>query len=269
VKVAVGAKSDVGLKRSHNEDSLCLEPQMGLFVVCDGMGGHNAGEVASNLASDVVRTYVREQRHQGDPAQAGGYDPQFSSSTNRLASAIRLANETVYRAAMSRSDHEGMGTTIVAALLEGPVVSIAHVGDSRAYLVRGGVLAQLTEDHSLVAEQVRRGLLTEEEAEYSPQQNIITRAIGIEATIEVTLNELTLIPGDCFLLCSDGLTKGVRAAQILNAIQAAPDPQAASDQLVTLANQAGGEDNTTVIVIMSRQRVAHKLWSRLSTWGMG
>ena len=266
MKVAVGAKSDVGLKRSHNEDSLCVDPQLGLFVVCDGMGGHNAGEVASLLASGVVRKYVGEQRQQDDPALADGYDPRFSSGTNRLASAIRVANETVYRAAMSRSDYEGMGTTIVAALLDGPVVSIAHVGDSRAYMVREGALAKLTEDHSLVAEQVRRGLLTEEEAEHSPQQNIITRAIGMEATIEVSLNELTLISGDCFLLCSDGLTKGVRAAQILDAIQAAPDAQAASDQLVALANQAGGEDNTTVIVIMTRQRVTHGLWSRLSSW---
>ena len=268
MKVAVGAKSDVGLKRSHNEDSLCVEPQLGLFVVCDGMGGHNAGEVASRLASDVVRTYVREQRQQGDPALADGYDPRFSSGTNRLASAVRLANETVYSAARNRSDYGGMGTTLVAALLEGPVASIAHVGDSRAYLVREGALEKLTEDHSLVAEQVRRGLLTEEEAEHSPQQNIITRAIGTEATIEVSLNELTLIPGDCFLLCSDGLTKGVRAAQILDAIQAAPDAQAASDQLIALANQAGGEDNTTVIVIMTRQGVAHELWSRITTWGM-
>jgi serine/threonine protein phosphatase PrpC len=220
------------------------------------------------LASDVVRKYVREQRRQGDLALADEFDPRFSSSTNRLASAIRVANETVYRAAMNRSDHEGMGTTIVAALLDGPVVSIAHVGDSRAYLVRQGALAKLTEDHSLVAEQVRRGLLTEKEAEQSPQQNIITRAIGMEATIEVTLNEMTLMPGDCFLLCSDGLTKGVGATQILDAIQAAPDPQAASDQLVVLANQAGGEDNTTVVVIMTRQGAAHELWSRLSTWGM-
>jgi PPM family protein phosphatase len=254
VKVAVGARSDVGLTRSHNEDSLCVEPQLGLFVVCDGLGGHNAGEVASHLASDVVRKYVLEQRQKGDPALADGYDPRFSSSTNRLAAAIRLANETVYRAAMNRSDYEGMGTTIVAALLEGLVVSIAHVGDSRAYLVREGALEKLTEDHSLVAEQVWRGLLTEEEAEHSPQQNIITRAIGLKETIEVTLNELTLVPGDCFLLCSDGLTKGVGAVQILEAIQAAPDPQAASEQLVALANQAGGEDNTTVIVIMTRQR---------------
>jgi serine/threonine protein phosphatase PrpC len=251
VKVAVGAKSDVGLTRSHNEDSLCVEPQLGLFVVCDGLGAHNAGEVASHLASDVVRKYVGEQRQKGDPVLADGHDRRFSSSTNRLAAAIRLANETVYRAAMSRSDYKGMGTTIVAALLEGPVASIAHVGDSRAYLVREGALEKLTEDHSLVAEQVRQGLLTEEEAEHSPQQNIITRAIGTEATIEVTLNELMLIRGDCFLLCSDGLTKGVRAARILDAIQAAPDPQAAADKLVALANQAGGEDNTTVIVVMT------------------
>ena len=268
MKVAVGSKSDVGLKRPHNEDSLCVEPQLGLFVVCDGMGGHNAGEVASRLASDAVREYVREQRRQSDPGLTDGYDPRFSSSTNSLASAVRLANETVYRAARSRPDYGGMGTTIVAALLDGPVVSIAHVGDSRAYLVRKGTLAKLTEDHSLVAEQVRRGLLTEEEAEHSPQQNIITRAIGMGATIEVTLNELTLMPGDCFLLCSDGLTKGVRADQILNTIQTVPDPQAASDQLVVLANQAGGEDNTTVIVIMARHRATHELWGRLSSWVM-
>ena len=221
MKVAVGAKSDVGLKRSHNEDSLCMDPQLGLFVVCDGMGGHNAGEVASRLASDVVRKYIRDQRQQGNPAQAGAYDPRFSSHTNWLASAIRLANETVHREATNRSDYEGMGTTIVAALLEGPVVSIAHVGDSRAYLVRGGAIEKLTEDHSLVAEQVRRGLLTEEEAEHSPLQNIITRAIGMEKAVDITLNELTLLPADCLLLCSDGLTKGVRAAQILDAIAAA------------------------------------------------
>ncbi len=251
VKIAVGAKSDVGLKRAHNEDSLCVEPQLGVFVVCDGMGGHNAGEVASRLTSDVVQKHVREQRQRLKAVEAG-YDPRFSSATNLLASAIRLANETVYRAAMNRSDYEGMGTTIVAALLDGPVVSIAHVGDSRAYLVREGALAKLTEDHSLVAEQVRRGLLSEEEAEHSPQQNIITRAIGTEATVEVTLKELTLNPGDYLLLCSDGLTKGVSPARILDAIQAAPDPQTASDQLVALANQAGSEDNTTVIVIVTQ-----------------
>src|SRR5438132_620643 len=129
----------------------------------------------------------------------------------------------------------------------------SHNGDSRVYLVRGRDLRKLTEDHSLVAEQVRRGLLTEAEAEHSPQQNIITRAIGIEATIEVTLSESTLISGDCLLLCSDGLTRGVRPDKILDAIRAAPDPQTASDELVVLANQAGGEDNTTVIVIMTCQ----------------
>ena len=267
MKIAVGAKTDVGLKRPHNEDSLGVEPELGLFVVCDGMGGHNAGEVASRLAVDVVREHLRAAPTQGDLG-SGRYDPRFSLSTNRLASAIRLANDTVYRAAASRSDYEGMGTTIVAALLDGPVVSIAHVGDSRMYVVRGGELTKLTEDHSLVAEQVRRGLLTEEEAEHSPQQNIITRAIGMEATIEVTVNESTLIPGDCLLLCSDGLTRGVRPTEILDAIQTAPDPQTASDQLVALANQAGGEDNTTVIVIMTRQRVMPVLWRRLSTWVM-
>ena len=251
VKIQVGSKSDVGRRRPHNEDSLCVEPQLGLFVVCDGMGGHNAGEVASRLASDGVREHIREGLQRAHLGLVGQQDARFSASTNRLASAVRFANDVVYRAANSRSDYEGMGTTMVAAFLDGAVVSIAHVGDSRVYLRRGGDLRKLTEDHSLVAEQVRRGLLTEEEAEHSPLQNIITRAIGMEATIEVTLSESTLIPGDCLLLCSDGLTRGVRPDKILDAIRAAPDPQTASNELVTLANQAGGEDNTTVIVIMT------------------
>ena len=265
MRIQVGFKSDVGRRRSQNEDSLCVDRRLGLFVVCDGMGGHNAGEVASRLASDGVREHVREALQRADLPLRGQYDPRFSASTNRLASAIRFANEVVYRAASSRLDYEGMGTTMVAAFLDAAVVSIAHVGDSRVYLVRGGNLRKLTEDHSLVAEQIQRGLLTEEEAEHSPQQNIITRAIGIEATIEPTLSELTLVPGDCLLLCSDGLTRGVRPEQILDAIRAAPDPQIASDELVALANQAGGEDNTTVVVIMTHLGAGHEWW-RLSTW---
>jgi serine/threonine protein phosphatase PrpC len=221
------------------------------------MGGHNAGEVASRLASDVVREHVQEAHQRADLPLVGQYDPRFSASTNRLASAVRFANDVVYRAANSRLDYEGMGTTMVAAFLNGVVVSIAHVGDSRVYLVRAGNLRKLTEDHSLVAEQVQRGLLTEEQAEHSQQKNIITRAIGIEATIEPTLSELTLVPEDCLLLCSDGLTRGVRPEQILDAIRGAPDPQIASDELVALANQAGGEDNTTVVVIMTRLGAGH------------
>jgi serine/threonine protein phosphatase PrpC len=243
-----------------------VEPQLGLFVVCDGMGGHKAGEVASRLAADGVREHIREGLQRADLGLVGQHDPKFSASTNLLASAVRFANDVVCRAANSRSDYEGMGTTMVAAFLDGAVVSIAHVGDSRVYLRRGDDLRKLTEDHSLVVDQVRRGLLTEEEAEHSPLQNIITRAIGMEATIEVTLSESTLIPGDCLLLCSDGLTRGVRPDKILDAIRAAPDPQTASDELVALANQAGGEDNTTVIVIMTRLGVRREHWRRLSIW---
>ena len=266
MRIQVGSKSDIGRRRSQNEDSLCVDRRLGLFVVCDGMGGHNAGEVASRLASDAVREHVREALQRADLPFVGQYDPRFTESTNRLASAVRFANEVVYRAANSRPDYERMGTTIVAAFLDGAAASISHVGDSRVYLVRGGNLRKLTEDHSLVAEQMQRGLLTEEEAEHSPQKNIITRAIGIEATVEPTLSELTLIPGDCLLLCSDGLTRGVRPEQIRDAIRAAPAPQIASDTLVALANQAGGEDNTTVVVIMTRQGAGHELWRRLSTW---
>ena len=262
--IRVGAKTDVGLKRSHNEDTFCADPRLGLFVVCDGMGGCNAGEVASQLALEMIQKHIAEASENPDLPMVGPYDPRYSAGTNRLASAARLANETVYRSGQSWVDYEGMGTTVVSALLNEGVMSIAHVGDSRLYLVRGGDLIPVTRDHSLVAEQVRRGLLTEEEAERSAQRNIITRALGTSETVEVTLNEVNLIQGDALLLCSDGLTRGVTSSQILAAILAAPDPQTASQHLVALANKAGGEDNTTVIVIMIQKIAAQEGWSRVS-----
>jgi protein phosphatase len=179
----------------------------------------------------------------------GAADRQFSTQTNRLASAIRLANQAIRNAAKQTAEWEGMGTTVVSAALDGQVLSVAHVGDSRMYLIRGDTIQQLTADHSLVAEQVRRGLLTEEEAERSPQQNIITRALGVDDTVDVALDEVPLIREDRVLLCSDGLTRGVKPAEILEAIRREEEPQDASERLVELANAAGGLDNTTVILI--------------------
>jgi protein phosphatase len=166
-----------------------------------------------------------------------------------LASAIRLANQAIRNAAKQTAEQEGMGTTVVSAALNGHVLSVAHVGDSRLYLIRGDTIQQLTADHSLVAEQVRRGLLTEEEAERSPQKNIITRALGVDDTVDVALAEVPLIREDRVLLCSDGLTRGVKPAEILEVIRREEEPQDASERLVELANAAGGLDNTTVILI--------------------
>jgi protein phosphatase len=266
MQITYGAKTDVGLKRSHNEDNLCADPGQGLYVVCDGMGGQNAGEVASSLAVEVIQKHIREAAHNGNLPLIGEPDRKFSPHTNRLASAIRLANQVIHGAAQSKPEQAGMGTTVVSVLISGPVLSVAHVGDSRLYLVREGTIQPLTADHSLVAEQVRRGRMTEEEAERSPQRNIVTRALGVEETVDVELDEVPLMSGDVLLLCSDGLTRGVKPAAILQAIEAEPEPQAASERLVKMANEAGGEDNTTVILVAFRQDVHRSLWRRVWNW---
>lgn len=260
-----GAKTDVGLKRGHNEDTYCAVPELGLYLVCDGMGGRNAGEVASCLAVEVIQQHIRDARQDASLPMIGPTDAGFSLQTNRLASALRLANQVVHGAARNRSDHAGMGTTVVAALITGQMLSVAHIGDSRLYLIRGGGIQPLTEDHSLVAEQVRRGLLTEEEAERSPQKNIVTRALGIDETVEVTLDELPLEVNDALLLCSDGLTRGVKPDEILREVRHGATPQAAAERLVELANAAGGEDNTTVVLIALRENGLRGLWHRV--WG--
>ncbi len=267
MEVAVGAKTDVGLKRSHNEDNLCVDPALRLFVVCDGMGGSNAGEVASKLAVETIQRHIKEAHDNDSLPMVGDYDSQFSRATNRLASAIRSANRVIRDGAKSEAGHEGMGTTVVSAVLNGSVLSIAHVGDSRIYLIRGETIQPLTADHSLVAEQVRRGLMTEEEAERSPQKNIITRALGIEDTVDVDLDEIPLMQGDGVLLCSDGLTRGVKPAEILDVVRRAREPQAASDQLVDRANAAGGLDNTTVVLVTVQSAAAGGSgWQRFCNW---
>jgi protein phosphatase len=257
MQITYGAKTDVGFKRSHNEDSLCVDPELGLYVVCDGMGGHNAGEVASRLAVEVIQQHLWEGRKNPGLPIIGPGDDRFSAQTNRLASAIRLANQVIRGAAQSKPDQVGMGTTVVSAVIT------AHVGDSRLYLIRGRTIEPLTEDHSLVAEQIRRGLLTEEQAESSPQKNIVTRALGIEDQVEVDLDELPLMKDDALLLCSDGLTRGVKSAEILDVVRSETDPQAACGRLITLANQAGGDDNTTVILIVARQEPRTGFWQRI------
>ena len=266
--IAVGAKTDVGLKRSHNEDDLCVDSDVGLYVVCDGMGGQNAGEVASRLAVETIQRHVRDARRDENLPMIGAADRQFSAQTNRLASAIRLANQAIRNAAKQNAEQEGMGTTVVSTVLNGQVLSVAHVGDSRIYLIRGETIQQLIEDHSLVAEQVRRGLLTEEEAERSPQKNIITRALGVDDTVDVDLDEVPLMRGDRVLLCSDGLTRGVKPAEILEVIRGEKEPQAASERLIEMANAAGGLDNTTVILVTIHNTASLGLCRRVWNWLM-
>ena len=224
------ALSHAGRKRRQNEDAYVLEPP--LFAVADGMGGARAGEIASSLAAAAL------QESDGNGA----------SGEARVAALIEEANRRVFRRASEDSEASGMGTTMTVALVEEDRVVIGHVGDSRAYLIRDGRLEQLTDDHSLVAELVRSGKLTPEEAEIHPQRAVITRAVGTEPDVDVDTFSVQAAVGDLFLICSDGLTDMVDESTILDAVeQNRGDLQEAARALVNAANRVGGEDNITVV----------------------
>jgi PPM family protein phosphatase len=258
------AETNIGRKRSHNEDCYAAEPALGLYVVCDGMGGGNAGEVASRMAIDAILDYVKAETASGCGACRVSANPDLSPETNQLGAAIRAANETVYRASWEHARYAGMGTTVVAARLTERYLSIAHVGDSRLYLIRKGAIQALTNDHSWVAEQVAKGYMTEEEAEHSPRRNVVTRALGVESTVDIDLAEIPIFNGDLLLLCSDGLTRGVRCCEILRTVEAAGDLCDKAGRLVSLANDAGGDDNITVVLVSVQGSASRRLWHRLA-----
>lgn len=269
ITILHAAHSDTGRKRLHNEDRYCLDATLGLYLVCDGMGGSNAGEVASALAVETIHRHINEASQNQDLPISGPADPSVSPATNRLASAIRLANDVIHHESMKQPEWAGMGTTVVAALVTNELLSFAHVGDSRLYLVRHQTLQPLTLDHSWVAEQVRSGIMTENEAERSPRRNLVTRALGVARHVDVTIGETPLQPGDRLLLCSDGLTKGVRSEALLASFLHKDDMASLTRHLITMANEAGGEDNTTVIALtvcqteeddsLWRHRLRHRL----------
>lgn len=256
------AKSDIGRKRPHNEDCFVADSSLGLYVVCDGMGGGNAGEVASRMAIETIVSHVASAADLPTTETAGD-DPNLTPSTNQLASAIRAANTAVFRASWEQPKYAGMGTTVAAARLSGQVLSIAHIGDSRVYLIRGGTMQALTADHSWVAEQVAQGYMTEEEAERSPRRNIVTRALGVENSVDIDLAEMPVFNGDLLLLCSDGLTRGVRCSEILGTLQQDGDLGEKTDRLIALANDAGGEDNITVMLVTVEGKAVGRLWQRI------
>jgi PPM family protein phosphatase len=224
-------RTDPGRKRRRNEDAFVLEPP--LFAVADGMGGAQAGEVASRLAAAAFREF-----HEVDEL----------APDERVRALVQEANRRIYDRARSDTGATGMGTTITAALLEGEQVTIGHVGDSRAYRLREGELEQLTEDHSLVADLMRSGRLTPEEAETHPQRSVITRALGTDPEVDVDTMSVEASPGDVFLLCSDGLTTMVADEQILELLAGASSLEEAAKALVKAANKGGGEDNVTVVL---------------------
>jgi PPM family protein phosphatase len=260
VQIVSGGVTSVGRVRTNNEDCFRIVEDLNLFVLSDGMGGEAHGEIASALAVETVVKHCQET--ESDPAMTvfGDMPANWSEKTRRLSSAVHLANQSIFDSAQKHPEQHGMGATITAMWINDSAISIAHVGDSRAYLLRSGTLQQLTSDHSLVAEQVRRGILTPAEAERSEMQSVLLRALGAHPDIEVDAEEHVLFGRDILLMCSDGLTRMVTEPEIAGTLQAEPDPQRAADKLVELANDSGGVDNVTVIVVSMRPE--QKGWFR-------
>ncbi len=261
----VGARTDVGRRRDNNEDSFSVAPELGLFVLSDGMGGEAAGEMASKIAVEEVTRHMKELARNADAPLLGEVQPQLSLLSNQLGAAVRRANRIIWEAAQHHASQRGMGATVVVAALRMPLMSIGHVGDSRIYLLRGNELQQLTEDHSLVMEQVRRGLITREEAEKSDMANIIIRALGADDSVNVDLDEVVVMPGDRVILCSDGLTKMVPDSGIAQVVSEAATPQQACDRLVEIANECGGDDNITVVVVALKPPPEKTFWGWLKS----
>jgi protein phosphatase len=247
--VTSAAATHPGLRRADNEDAFCSRPDLGLYVVADGMGGHAAGEVASQLAVDAIERFVAESQHLDPGRWPGPPDPLLTLEANRLRTAVRLANQQIGAAIAADDALRGMATTAAAILLSNGTLSIAHVGDSRVYLWRGGQLRQLTQDHSWVGEQVRAGALSDADARRHPWRNVVTRAIAGGPDPDVDVAAIEVAAGDRILLCSDGLS-GIVAHDRLEAILADGRPlQETCDALVAAANDAGGPDNITVLAL--------------------
>jgi PPM family protein phosphatase len=247
--IDVGSCSDAGRVRTNNEDSFIVAPEMNLFILSDGMGGLASGEVASRLTVDTILTHCREKQANTSRASTRQETKEVSKTSHRLAGGIQLANQVVHRAARESATHRGMGATVVAVWCVKERMSVAHVGDSRAYLLRNDSLKQLTEDHSFVAEYLRLGKSSQDQANFSSLQNVLTRAVGVDPEVDVEISEELVIDGDTVLLCSDGLTRELSNNQIAGILQDAKNSQEGADQLVNLANKAGGGDNITAIVI--------------------
>lgn len=242
-------QSDVGRVRKHNEDAFLIDDSLGLFVVADGLGGHAAGEVASEEAVYNIRGWVRRERPKVESLLADPYDVEQQNVAEQiLRGAIQAATYLIHSMAEFDETKAGMGTTTSVLMLLGRVAVVGQVGDSRIYLARDGQIAQITDDHTLIAAQIREGMLTPEEARYAPHRNVITRAVGSHEYVEVDTRVVETVPGDRFLLCTDGLHGYLESDDEAMAYLQMQGDEAAS-RLIDLANNRGGRDNTTVIVV--------------------
>lgn len=246
--IRAAGMTDVGCVRKHNEDSFLAAPELGLYVVADGLGGHAAGEVASRIVVERVAQFVAETTEK-DRTWPLEYDTTLSFDGNRLKVALLLSDQAIADDIRRNPERETMGSTVVACLLSGAKATLAHVGDSRAYLLNKEEIRQVTRDHSWVAEQVANGILTPSEARVHPFRNVITQALGNGGDLEIEVQDLELGKSDRLLLCSDGLSGMVGDSQIWDIVNQSPDLQTAVETLITVARDNGGEDNITAVLV--------------------
>ena len=241
--------TDPGMVRSHNEDSIAADPASGLVVLADGMGGYNAGEVASGMATTVITTEIQQLLAKVKPYDL---DPESNKiiAGQLVREQVLKANASIYHAAQTQPQYAGMGTTLVVCLFYDNKALVAHLGDSRLYRMRGRTLKQITRDHSLLQEQIDSGLITAQQAKHAQHKNLVTKALGIDPTVEPEIREYETRPGDIYLLCSDGLCDMVEDGDISMTLEAlGANLKLAAQQLVQMANDNGGRDNVSVILV--------------------
>ena len=252
MNIAASGLTDPGRKRDHNEDSFLVDEGLRLFVVADGMGGHAGGGTASRLAVETIRDRLCEARRSSPEVFGDSAEPEDGKLLEFLRQAVEAACAAIFKAAQGDPTLAGMGTTVTAALIDGETAYLAHVGDSRCYLLREGKIYQISEDHSLVNEQLKAGAITTDEARHSRFKNIITRSVGFEQEVLVDMMGLEVEPGDKMVLCCDGLSNLVQDHEILKIVDETPLEETPG-KLVELANDRGGDDNITVIVVHTRE----------------
>lgn len=253
--------SDVGQRRDHNEDAVASDAEIGLVVLADGMGGYKAGEVASEIAILTIVAELKEAMSGIEPGQADAVTG-MQAENHLVTDAVARANESIYSVSQTQPQCAGMGTTLVVGLFTNNKLLVGHIGDSRMYRLRGDEFSQITEDHSLLQEQIKSGLITPEQAKFSTNKNLVTRALGIDPTVELELHEYDVEVGDLYLLCSDGLSDLVEDEDIhltLTALSA--NLEMAANQLIQMANDNGGKDNISVILAkVTKPFAAERSW---------
>ena len=258
--ITVVRQTHVGLVREHNEDAIASDLSIGLLLLADGMGGYKAGEVASEIAALMIAAELTESMQHGTRSRS---QPRRLSESKIMIDAVKKTNATIYHISQNEPQCAGMGTTLVVAIFTDNQLIVGHIGDSRLYRLRGEILTQLTEDHSLIQEQINAGLISLEQAEVSTKKNLVTRALGVDEEVELELQVFEVAVGDVYLLCSDGLSDLVKDVAIAKILVDANDIIVAANKLIDTANENGGSDNISVIIAqVNKPFVAEKNWAK-------